>query len=235
LAIADLAGGEWRSKARAALSKLCSQDEDASIGVKLLADIKGVFESKNADKLATIDILNELVAVEDDRPWPGWWLDDLEHKKPQKPAARLAKMLKPYGTKERPLKAHPIRMPEGVVKGYELSDFKHVFDRYLPPPEKPVTTVTTVTYEAENVTASSNVTAQGVASGATNVTTPSRNVTAPVATAVTGTPLVTEPNVTGVTDVTAFLDKESGRAEDRFIEEATRLFNAVPSGERATG
>jgi hypothetical protein len=81
LAIADMAGGDWPGRSRVALIRLCSQEEDASLGVKLLADIKGIFDSKGADKLHTIDILNALVAIEDDRPWAVWWLDDLKHDK----------------------------------------------------------------------------------------------------------------------------------------------------------
>ena len=40
IAIADLAGGQWSEGARLALLKLCGQEEDASVGVKLLTAIK---------------------------------------------------------------------------------------------------------------------------------------------------------------------------------------------------
>jgi hypothetical protein len=210
LAIADMAGEDWPGKARAALIRLCSQEEDASLGVKLLADIKGIFNSKGADKLPTIDILNALVAIEDDRPWASWWLDDLKHDKPEKPASRLAKLLKPYGTKQRPIKSRPLRLPDKVARGYEIDDFKHAFERYLPPPGKAVTSVTSVTYEAKNVTVSDNVTAPGTQG-------------------VTRNPLVERPFVTGVTAVTPFRGRG---AEGLIIEEAKRLFNAVPTGEQ---
>jgi hypothetical protein len=213
LAIADMAGGDWPGRSRVALIRLCSQEEDASLGVKLLADIKGIFDSKGADKLHTIDLLNALVAIEDDRPWATWWLDDLKHDKHEKPASRLSKLLKPYGTKQRPIKSRPIRLSDKVARGYEIDDFKHAFERYLPSPGK---AVTTVTYEGKNVTASST------------------NVTAPGAKGVTQIPLVERPFVTGVTAVTPFREGEGDGAEDRLIEEAKRLFNAV-EGEQATG
>jgi hypothetical protein len=158
LAIADMAGGKWPRKARAALVELCEQDEDASLGVKLLADIQSIFDSRGADKLFTIDILHELVEIED-RPWPVWWLDDLKHEKSQKPASRLARMLKPYGTKKSPIKPRTIRIGDESAKGYEVGDFKQAFDRYVLTPVEAVTAVTAVTHEGKNVTASNSVTA----------------------------------------------------------------------------
>jgi hypothetical protein len=245
LAIADMAGGDWPGRSRVALIKLCSQEEDASLGVKLLADIKGIFDSKGTGKLHTIDILTALVAIEDDRPWATWWLDDLKHDKPEKPASRLSKLLKPYGTKQQPIKSRPIRLSDKVARGYEIDDFKHAFERYLPPPEKAVTTVTTVTYEGKNVTAPDNVTALGVTSGGygrngssddklENVTVSSTNVTAPEAKGVTQIPLVEQPFVTGVTAVTPSLGTGGEPEEDPLIQDAIRLFNASPSAQPST-
>jgi hypothetical protein len=72
------------------LVKLCSLEEDADIRAQLLADIKTVFDKSGGDnKLPTIDLLNAFVAIEDDRPWAAFWLDDLKHDKSQKPAQRL--------------------------------------------------------------------------------------------------------------------------------------------------
>jgi hypothetical protein len=246
LALADMAGGDWPGKARVALIRLCSQEEDASLGVKLLADIKGIFDSKGADKLHTIDILNALIAIEDDRPWAAWWLDDLKHDKPEKPASRLAKLLKPYGTKQRPLKARPLRLSDKVARGYEIDDFKHAFERYLPPPGKAVTSVTSVTSEGKPVTASDNVTALGVTSGDSghngsvddkldDVTASSTNVAGLRPKGVTKIPLVEPSFVTAVTAVTPFREGEGDGAEDRLIDQAKLLFNAVEVGGHANG
>jgi hypothetical protein len=127
LAIADMAGGKWPGKARAAVVMLCVQDEDANIAVKLLADIKSIFESTKADKLPTTEILNALADIEDDRPWAVWWLDDLKHDKPQKPATRLAKLLKPY--KVKPCK---IRVGDETLRGYDRNAFQWAWEHYLP-------------------------------------------------------------------------------------------------------
>jgi hypothetical protein len=232
LAIADLAGGGWPGKARAALIRLCSQEEDASLGVKLLADIKAIFDSKGTDKLHTIDILNALVAIEDDRPWATWWLDDLKHEKPEKPASRLAKMLKPYGTQQRPIKARSIRLSGKVARGYEIDDFRHAFERYLPPVGKAATAATTVTYQGENVTAPSHVAASGVTDQAHTVTVSSTNVAAPATQGTTQSPLVKQPFVAGVAAVTPFGGKGEDEAGDQLIEEAQRLFNATPAGKQ---
>jgi hypothetical protein len=242
LAIADLAGEDWPGKARAALIRLCSQEEDASLGVKLLADIKAIFDSKGAHKLHTIDILKELVAIEDDRPWASWWLDDLKHEKPEKPASRLSKLLKPYGTQQHPIKSRPIRLSEKVARGYEIDDFKHAFERYLPPLEKAVTSVTSVTSDGKNVTAPNNVTALGVTSGGSghngavndkleNVTASSTNVTAPATQGVTQIPLVERPFVTDVTGVTPFsvrgVHRPFGITWGQCLAESTAVFKAT--------
>jgi hypothetical protein len=132
VAIADQAGGEWPERARAALVKLCAQEEDASIEVQLLADIKGIYHDRRADKLPTMEMLERLVAIEDDRPWALWWEDALDRDKPKGPAARLAKMLKRF--KIKPCK---IRMGEETVQGYRRADFLDAWKRYLPAPSPP--------------------------------------------------------------------------------------------------
>ncbi len=84
LAIAEIAGGNWPQSARAALVKLCTQEEDASNGVKLLSDIKAVFDSTVADRLPTEQILEELVEIEDS-PWA---LGDLVARRSKKSKGR---------------------------------------------------------------------------------------------------------------------------------------------------
>jgi hypothetical protein len=138
LAIADLAEGAWPEKARQALVKLCVQEEDASTGVNLLTDIKRIFGGK--DKLATRDILEALVNIEDDRPWALWWLDDLKHDKLQKPATRLAKLLKPFG-----VKSCTIRVGEETLRGYDRNAFREAWERYLPLSAQAKTSATSAT------------------------------------------------------------------------------------------
>jgi hypothetical protein len=131
LAIADLAGGEWPARARAAVIKLCSQEEDVSLGVRLLAAIHGIFDSTGADKLTTKDILEALITIEDG-PWALMFEDQLRQNKLQSAAAKLARLLKGY---KRPdgekIKPRPIRLDDEVVKGFYRSDFEEAWKRYL--------------------------------------------------------------------------------------------------------
>jgi Protein of unknown function (DUF3631) len=163
LAIADMAGGEWPDQARIALIKLCSTSgDDVSVGIKLLIDLKRIFDGTDADgiattdKLPTIDILNRLVAIEDDRPWAAWWLDDLKHDKPQKPATRLAKLLKPYHAPDgKRIKPRSIKLDDDtVLRGYYKEDFTAAWERFLPCPGKAATSATSATCEGKRVAAS---------------------------------------------------------------------------------
>lgn len=129
LAIADTAGESWPEKARATVVKLCTQTEPVvSDGIKALIDIKAVFDDTEAEKLPTAEMLERLVAIEDDRPWPLWWAKEVSLSNLKSPAARLARLLKPYK-----IKPHTIWLPDGTsVKGYARSDFEEAWRRNLP-------------------------------------------------------------------------------------------------------
>jgi hypothetical protein len=146
LAIADLAGGDWPGETRVALVKLYGQEEDADIGVKLLGDIKGIFDKADTDRLTTQEILEALITIEDS-PWAAWWLDDLSHNKIQVAASKLARRLKEY---KRPdgekITVRNIRLPDDeIARGFYRSDFKEAWRRNLPLPVKQPTTGPTPT------------------------------------------------------------------------------------------
>ncbi len=123
LAIADHAGGHWPKTARDAALKISGKDQDeenASIGVMLLLDIQGIFESEPLrERISTEDLLQKLHEMED-RPWPEW------HRGRPITAQQLAKRLKPF--KIAPKK---IRFGYTTGRGYELEQFQDAFDRYL--------------------------------------------------------------------------------------------------------
>ncbi len=122
LAIADVAGGEHGVQAREAMLRLCRLEEDnQSVRVKLLADLKDIFEKHSADKLLTEEILDNLIAMES-RPWP-----EFSRGKPLTPSG-LARLLKPH--KVRPKSVRSSRSGK-QKKGYDIGDFKEAF-RYLP-------------------------------------------------------------------------------------------------------
>lgn len=127
LAIADAAGGHWPDTARAACAQLCcaAQDRQASLGVRLLADLRTVFG--DVDALHTETILDRLHHPEEsgldaDAPWPELRGKPLDTR-------GLASMLQQYGVKPR-----KVRQPGGPPKkGYRRDDLWDAWQRYLPP------------------------------------------------------------------------------------------------------
>ena len=70
LALADIAGGDWPAKARAAFNVLAEDDQDSdAAGVMLLKDIKAMFEKRSADQLPSQNMVDALIQVEES-PWP---------------------------------------------------------------------------------------------------------------------------------------------------------------------
>ena len=129
LAIADIAGGDWPERARAALVALCSQtDDNQSLGIKLLSDIRQVFDSAKCDKISTLELLKALVELETDGPWANWWEADLKNGNRRGPAQKLAKLLGAYK-----IKPDVIRLQDGSTpRGYRREDFLEAWKRYLP-------------------------------------------------------------------------------------------------------
>lgn len=120
LAIADLAGGVWPQRARAALTALAGAAEDTDIVVELLKDIADVLRSHRSDVIKSSALLERLVAREDG-PWREW-------RKGQPMTARgLARLLGPIGI-------HPAvhSVEDGQVRGYRVDAFGDAFLRYLP-------------------------------------------------------------------------------------------------------
>ncbi len=119
LAIADLAGGAWPARARAAALELnqARADADPSLGVALLRDVRAVFG--NAEALATEALLKRLCAL-DESPW-----GDLRGKPLD--ARGLARRLKPYD-----VRPTTIRDGDATPKGYRRADLHDAWARYLP-------------------------------------------------------------------------------------------------------
>jgi hypothetical protein len=138
IAIAELAGSTWPEKIRKALVKLAGQEEDEDIGVKLLGDIKIIFVQKDAEKLTTEEILEELVSIED-RPWAAWWADDLSHGRLRVAAAGLSRALKDYRKPDgKRLKPSAIKFGKETFRGFRRADFEIEWERYLPHAPRPL-------------------------------------------------------------------------------------------------
>jgi len=122
LALADLAGGlwpGWARKAAVALSTGRDEEDEQSLGVHLLADVRTVFDHAGLTRLPTTTLLDDLVAL-DESPW-----GDM-HGKPITPH-RLRRLLHPYCIK--PIQWHDA---ESRGRGYVRSAFEDAWARYLP-------------------------------------------------------------------------------------------------------
>ncbi len=125
LAIADAAGGDWPSRARAAALELAeaAAEQDPSWGVRLLGDIRRVFDAQppGVDRLRSSDLAAGLTALEE-APWA-----DLRGRPID--AGGLAYRLRAYG-----IHSKNLRLESGVVKGYSRADFEDAWSRYIAPP-----------------------------------------------------------------------------------------------------
>jgi putative DNA primase/helicase len=121
LAIADLAGGEWLKRARQAALALSGESdaEGEGHGVTLIGDIVTIFAERDADRLSSIELIEELVKLEL-RPWNAW-----TRGKPITPRG-LARLLKPFDIKPK------VERLEGkeTLRGYMVEDFFSVSSRY---------------------------------------------------------------------------------------------------------
>jgi hypothetical protein len=132
--VAEIMGGGWPDRARAAMAALTAADDDDadSLSERLLGDIRAVFQATFDDCVAngrepegwlsSETLVQRLISMEG-HPWA-------EMGKQDKPLTknRLARMLKPFGVLPRWVG------PEGArARGYLLTSFEEPFDRYLSP------------------------------------------------------------------------------------------------------
>jgi hypothetical protein len=120
LAVADAAGGHWPESARAACVELVKVNEsrEASLGVKLLSDLRAVFG--DADALSTETILVGLCEIEES-PWA-----DLRGKPLD--ARGLARRLRQYD-----IASVKVKVDNKALQGYRREHLWDAFARYLPP------------------------------------------------------------------------------------------------------
>ncbi|MBP0445017.1 DUF3631 domain-containing protein [Roseomonas sp. SSH11] len=123
VAIADDAGGEWRSRARKALCDVfgirAREEGTAETGSLLLADLRGIFAETSSKEMFSADLCERLNKMEE-RPWPEW-----KAGKPMTPP-QLARALRPFG-----VRPGTIRQGQGTAKGYYKVAFEEAWNRYL--------------------------------------------------------------------------------------------------------
>ena len=121
-AIADLVGGDWPEKIRAAAAKLIAPDAGDTLAITILVDLRKLFADRGVDRLTSAEIIEVLVTLED-KPWA-----EIRGGRPLT-VNGLAKLLDNFKIKPR-----PHRFGMRTLQGYELSQFVEAFDRYLPDP-----------------------------------------------------------------------------------------------------
>jgi hypothetical protein len=122
LAIADAVGGDWPVRAREAAEAIVTESHtaSASLGIRLLADLRTVFGAE--DQLFTETILEGLVGMEE-APWGDLMGKPLNDR-------GLARRLNNYQ-----ITSTTIRVGDRVQKGYKREDLHDAWVRYLPDDE----------------------------------------------------------------------------------------------------
>lgn len=126
LAIADVAGPEWGTRARLAAVSLSSgeQREEDSLGIRLLGDVRRAFDQRGVDRFATAELIAAL-ATDEESPWADW------HGRGSIPPKSLATILRPYGIRSR-----TIRLDTGdTPKGFHREQFEDAWNRFVPLPD----------------------------------------------------------------------------------------------------
>ncbi|MET9361945.1 DUF3631 domain-containing protein [Streptomyces sp. NPDC006632] len=136
LAVADAAGGHWPQRGRAAclaLIKAASEGDEASLGVRLLTDLRDrVF--CGVDRMPTAAILEVLLSL-DDAPWADM-SEDGQSTKPLT-ARGLSKLLSQYvKPDDTRIKPRGIRVGSTTPKGYYAEDLEDAWSRYCSPPQE---------------------------------------------------------------------------------------------------
>jgi putative DNA primase/helicase len=127
--IAAALGEPWPDRLAAAYAtQAMAEDEDAEpAGIMMLRDIADIFASSRADRIATSEIVGDLMVMEE-RPWADW-----RHGKPIN-AQSVAKQMKPFGVKVRVLKVNG-----SSARVYLRSDVEAAAARYASQKCNPVT------------------------------------------------------------------------------------------------
>lgn len=106
---------ELRRAAESLTAQKSADDEDDSLPLRLLADVRAVIRDGEAN-IFTRELLGRLSALEDS-PWAA----DI-----QLTARKLARMLRPFGAQPK-----PVRASGGLERGYAVELLEAAFSRYL--------------------------------------------------------------------------------------------------------
>jgi hypothetical protein len=134
LAIADVCSGpeDFGAKARAAATKVEGASDISSIGVRLLADIKRIFDEDKCEVILSATLVTRL-KEDQEAPWAEW------NKGKGLTQNSLAVLLSGGGGRGRAsrggfgIRSGDVHLPGDVHgKGYKRSQFEEAWSRYLP-------------------------------------------------------------------------------------------------------
>ena len=119
MGIADLVGGEWPILAHDAAVALSGQkDDEESVNIKLLTDIRDYFQEHNLPRVKTEELLRHLYSLEE-RPWNTFYRGR------EMTARQLADRMRSFG-----VQSTTIRFDSDTAKGYVVEDMVDAFNRY---------------------------------------------------------------------------------------------------------
>jgi hypothetical protein len=131
VSIADSFGPQWGEAARAAAVELTRGYVADDVGVTLLADIRTIFDTLGVDRLASVDLVQHLIDLDD-----GSWGEFRGLRGDQYPRrisrSLLASLLRPFGIRSK--KFWPLNRNKNShsYRGYVEAQFTTVWAKYCP-------------------------------------------------------------------------------------------------------
>ena len=146
LNIANMASERWAKLAWDAAIELSHVDEELSVGVKLLTDIRTVFEEQGVGKLFSKELCTHLIDIEESS-WDNWGGGNGINQR------TLANRLRGYG-----IKPQGFRIGNDNLKGYSTDQFLESWELYCLPLERETSATPKPdrSYEPTETTASAN-------------------------------------------------------------------------------
>jgi Protein of unknown function (DUF3631) len=145
IAIADCFGPTWAKLARDAAVTFAHAYHDEDAGVVLLSDIRDIFDRTNTDRMASIDLIEALLDI-DESGWAEYRgvRDDQSSRKLS--PGEMARLLKPFGIRPRSVWPAAKRRKGTSRKGYWRSQFESAWEKYCAPAAGTTAQTRNVTY-----------------------------------------------------------------------------------------
>jgi putative DNA primase/helicase len=128
LSIADLAGGSWPARARAAATELSGVrvSEDEPVNIALLVDVQAAFRERDQPEYLSSEEIIIALKARADRPWADW------NQGRGISAAQLAHRLRGFGAGPWGLRTRKTRLDASkTAQRWHLADFADAWSRYV--------------------------------------------------------------------------------------------------------